>query len=243
MRICHEIMLQRCVKNRAFSRELARLLCGGLVVFVLAGSAFAQGSGRAKVLEGNALFAEGKFDEANNAYRDAQLDQPTSPLIDYNIANTLHEKKSYEEAIKLYDKITKNSDDPLLQAKAFYNLGNTLFRLDKWPESILAYKEALKIDPNDEDAKYNLEYVRTKLKQNADKEQQGQDKQQDQQQQKIEPSDYARRLKAQAEALVARREYQRAHDLMQRGLQEDETVAAFQDFIDRIGDIVNIEGQ
>lgn len=212
-------------------------------VLVLTDFAAAQGSGRAKVQKGNEFFADGKLDEANNAYRDAKLDEPTSPLIDYNIANTLHEKKDYEEAIKLFDEVTKNSNDPLLQARAYYNLGNTLFRLQKLPESILAYKEALKIDPNDEDAKYNLEYVRAKLKQNSDKEDQGQQQQQDQQKKKIVPSENAKRLRAQAEALVARREYKRAYDLMERGLQEDETVAAFQDFIDRIKDIVTIQGQ
>ena len=49
------------------------------------------------------------------------------------------------------------------------SVGVVLFRLGKLPESILAYQQALKIDPNDMDAKYNLEYVRRILKQNAEK--------------------------------------------------------------------------
>lgn len=212
-------------------------------IIAIASNLHAQGKGRSKVAEGNQFFTAGKFDDANNAYRDAQLDNPTSPIIDYNIANTLYEKKNYEEAIKLYDKLTKNTDDPVLQKQAYFNVGNTLYRLQKLPESILAYKEALKIDPNDEDAKYNLEYVRAKLKQNADKQDKGQEQQQNQQQKKIEPSEYAKKLKAQAEALVARREYAVAYELMMQGLQKDETVAAFQDFIDRIKDVVTIDVQ
>jgi tetratricopeptide (TPR) repeat protein len=214
-----------------------------LGLIAIASNLHAQGKGRAKVAEGNQLFTAGKYDEANNAYRDAQLDNPTSPVIDYNIANTLYEKKNYEEAIKLYDKLTKNTDDPVLQKQAYFNLGNTLYRLHKLPESILAYKEALKIDPNDEDAKYNLEYVRAKLKQNADKQDQGQEQQQNPQQEKIDPSEYAKKLKAQAEALVARREYAQAYELMMEGLQKDETVAAYQDFIDRIKDVVAIDAR
>ncbi|MDQ7052896.1 MAG: hypothetical protein Q9P14_08400 [candidate division KSB1 bacterium] len=55
--------------------------------------ALAQGKARGKVLKGNELFEQGKFDEANNYYQDAKLDRPTDPIIDYNIANTLYEKK------------------------------------------------------------------------------------------------------------------------------------------------------
>ncbi len=200
---------------------------------------FAQNNGRDKVLEGNKLFEEGKFDAANNAYRDAQLSNPASPLIDYNIANTLYEKKNYEEALKSYDKALKGADDASFQSEIYYNKGNCLFRLNKLPESILAYKDALKLNPDDEDAKYNLEFVRSKLKENAD--QQEQDQNQQQQEKKVEPSEYAKKLKAQAEAFVAQREYKRAHDLMQAGLKVDETVAAFQDFMTRIQSIVEIE--
>lgn len=209
--------------------------------FAMPAGASAQGKGRAKVLEGNALFAEGKYDEANNAYRDAQLDNPTSPIIDYNIANTLYEKRNYEEAIKLYDKVTKNARDPDLLEQAYYNLGNALFRVNKLPESILAYKEALKLNPDDEDAKYNLEYVRARLKQRADKQDRGQQQQQNQQPEKIEPSEYAKKLKARAESLVARREYAAALELMEEGLRKDETVAAYRDFIERLRAVVQID--
>lgn len=217
-------------------------LCGALFA-CLPAAAFGQGKGRSKVLEGNKLFAEGKFDEANIAYRDAQLDNPASTIIEYDIANTLYEKKKYEEALKLYDKITKDPDDPVLQSRAYYNLGNTLYRLNKLPESILAYKEALKLNPDDAQAKYNLEYVRARLKQNAKKQEQQQQNPQQQNQKKIEPSEYAKKLRAQAEALVARREYQQALVLMQEGLKTDETVAAYQDFITRLETVVEIVGK
>lgn len=169
------------------SRGVGRLLqCSAAVavaMLFLATGLFAQGKGRTKVLEGNKLFEQKKYDEANNAYLDAQIDNPTSPIIDYNIANTLYEKKKSEEALKLLDKVLKNADRRELQAKAYYNMGNTLYRMNKLPESILAYQEALKLNPNDDDAKYNLEYVRAKLKQDSQKQQQ-KPQQKNQQQQK-----------------------------------------------------------
>ncbi len=142
----------------------------------------AQGAGRKQVLEGNRRYAEGKYDEANDHYRDAEIDNPASPIVKFNIGDALYQKRNYEEALKAYQEAIQKSDNPELQAQGYYNMGNTLYRLNKWPESILAYQQALKLNPNDEDAKYNLEYVRAKLKQHAQKEPQQQQQQQEQQQ-------------------------------------------------------------
>lgn len=143
--------------------------------------AFSQ-SARDKVAEGNELFTEEKFDEANNKYRDALLDDPESAEIHFNIGATQYKKKKYEEAIGEFEK-SLSTDDILLQSKNYYNMGNTLYRMGKLPEAILAYTQALKYNPDDVDAKYNLEYVRKKLKDEADKQQQQQNDQQQQQQQ------------------------------------------------------------
>lgn len=152
-----------------------------LLVLCAAAQLLAQGAGRKQVLEGNQLYAEERYDEANNKYRDAQLDNPESPIIYFNIGDVEHQKSNYEEALEAYRNAIQKSDDPKLQAQGHYNLGNTLYRLNKLQESILAYQEALKLDPDDEQAKYNLEYVRNKLKNEA--QQQPQDQQQNQQQQ------------------------------------------------------------
>ncbi|MDZ7342933.1 MAG: tetratricopeptide repeat protein [candidate division KSB1 bacterium] len=159
-------------------RYIAFAFLSVLLVNAAAPAVFAQGAGRKQVAEGNRYFAEGKFDEANNKYRDAQIDNPESPIIHFNIADALYKKRKYEEALESYRQAIQNTDDVKLQAQAYYNIGNTLYRLNKWPESILAYQQALKLDPNDHDAKYNLEYVRAKLKEQAQKQPQEQQQQQ-----------------------------------------------------------------
>jgi Ca-activated chloride channel family protein len=135
--------------------------------------------GRETVTEGNQLFSEEKFDAAHNKYQDALLQDPASPLIQFNIGNVLYKKKNYEKVTEAYNRAL-DTDDPLLQSKVYYNIGNTLYRQNKLPESILAYEQALKLNPDDQDAKYNLEFVRNKLKENAQP--QPQDQQQQQQQ-------------------------------------------------------------
>jgi tetratricopeptide (TPR) repeat protein len=159
----------------------------GFLVFFITGIAIpdlpAQGAGRKQVAEGNKYFAEEKYDEANNKYRDAEVSNPESPIVHFNIGDALYKKRKYEEALEAYQKAVQKSDDVKLQAQSYYNLGNTLYRLNKWPESLLAYQQALKLNPDDKDAKYNLEYVRAKIKENAQKQPQDQQQQQEQQQQ------------------------------------------------------------
>ena len=141
-------------------------------------SAFAQ-SGHKQVTEGNKLYAEEKYDEANNKYRDALIDSPESPIINFNIGDVQYKKRNFEEAVKSYEKSTF-SDEIKVQSGSYYNIGNTLYKMGKLPESILAYKKALELNPEDEDAKYNLEYVREKLKDDSEKQPQENQKQQQQ---------------------------------------------------------------
>ncbi|MGH7602340.1 MAG: tetratricopeptide repeat protein, partial [bacterium] len=140
--------------------------CGSLsllLTFIIATNLLAQGAGRKQVAEGNKFFAEEKYDEANNKYRDAEVANPESPIVHFNIGDALYKKRKYEEALEAFQKATQKSDDVQLQAQSYYNFGNTLYRLNKWPESLLAYQQALKLNPDDKDAKFNLEYVRAKI--------------------------------------------------------------------------------
>jgi len=141
-------------------------------------SVFAQ-NGHKQVAEGNKLYAEEKYDEANNKYRDALIESPESSIVNFNIGDVQYKKRNFEKAIKSYEKATA-SDDIIVQSQSYYNIGNTLYKMGKLPESIMAYKKALELNPEDEDAKYNLEYVRAKLKDNSEK--QPQENQQQQQQ-------------------------------------------------------------
>jgi hypothetical protein len=78
------------------------------------------------------------------------------------------------------------------KAKIFHNLGNTFLKSQKLQESIGAYKEALKINPNDLETKYNLSYALKQMQnqqnnqqnqQNQDQQDQNQDQNQDEQDQ------------------------------------------------------------
>jgi len=155
-------------------------LCFFLILLPALGSAQ---PGRRKVSEGNRAYAEKRFDAALDAYQDALIEDARAPVIHYNLGAALYQKKDYEKALESYDRVFE-TDDPLFQSRAHYNLGNTLYRAGRLQEAIQAYEEALKLNPEDEDARYNLEFVRNKLKQDAQPESGGpQDQKQDQESQ------------------------------------------------------------
>lgn len=174
-------LLYKRHENRRIKMNQNLLLL--FLFFLLSPNLFAQ-NGRKQVEEGNKLYEEEKYDEANNKYRDALIENPESPIVNFNIGDALYKKRNYEEAIKSYEK-SLSSEDFLTQSLGYYNLANTYYKMGDLVKSIEKYIEALKLNPNDEDAKYNLEYVRAKLKDESQKQQQNpdQNQQQDQQQQ------------------------------------------------------------
>lgn len=118
------------------------------------------------------------WEEALKYYRDAEIEKPESPELSYNLGNVLYQQEKYQDALERYFKAS-SSDEVTHQAQAYYNLGNSLYRSGKYPEAIQAYLKCLELTPDDEDAKYNLEFVRKKMKEMLDKELQ---RQQDQKQ-------------------------------------------------------------
>jgi len=134
---------------------------------------------RGKINRGNRYFAQQNFDEALQTYRDALIDDPESKELHLNLGSVLYKKEDYEESIKEYEKSTY-SKDIILQSKSYYNMGNCLYRSGKLPEAIQFYKKSLELNPKDEDAKYNIEFVQKKIKEQMNK-QQGQQQEQQKQ--------------------------------------------------------------
>jgi Ca-activated chloride channel family protein len=112
---------------------------------------------------GMRLYDQGKYLEAYEAYQ-AVLRQQGGPAIRFNAGDALYRLKQYPEASKSWREAMIGADTGLRHA-AFFNMGNAFVRsaedanaLSGYLERALdAYEEALRLDPADRDAKWNLE--------------------------------------------------------------------------------------
>jgi tetratricopeptide (TPR) repeat protein len=117
-----------------------------------------------KMRTGNRLYEEKKYKEAATAYQQALSKNPGYVPGMFNLGNALYQQKNLEAARQVMGTAAKQAKDKTLKSNANYNIGNTYMQEQKWQEAIDTYKRALKNDPQDEAAKYNLSYALAMMK-------------------------------------------------------------------------------
>jgi Ca-activated chloride channel family protein len=127
--------------------------------------------------DGNDAFAEEAYLEALAAYEAAVIESPELAEPYYNAANTLYREGAFEEANMLMQEALKYADAESLAQSGFYNSGNSSFNLQEWETAIAAYTEALLRNPDDQDAKYNLELALQQMQQQQEENEEQQDEQ------------------------------------------------------------------
>lgn len=70
-------------------------------------------------------------------------------------AARLYSEKNYEEAVGAYQQLARHGES----APLYYNYANALFKAGYTGKAILYYERALRLDPSNEDIKYNLEFA------------------------------------------------------------------------------------
>ena len=129
-------------------------------------------SGRKEYLGGNHPQALRDFERAARA-------RPHDPRARFNVADGLYKNGKFDEAGTLFRSLGENAASPLAAASR-YNLGNALFQRQDYRNAVQAYREALRLAPDDLDARRNLELALRALE--VQQEQQKKDQQNKQQQ-------------------------------------------------------------
>lgn len=124
------------------------------------------------IREGNKLYKEGKYKDAEVDYRKALEINKESVKGKFNLGTSVYQQKNFNESTKIFDEMATTSTDKKIKAEAFHNLGNSLLEAKEYEKSIQAYKNALLNNPSDKDTKYNLEYAKKMLKQQQQQQQQ-----------------------------------------------------------------------
>lgn len=187
--------LEPMVRERVSRGRGRRGKAASGIVLLLASLAAAGTAHAASVREAQRLYAAGKYAQALAEYQAAVGDKPT-PQLDFNMGAAAYKAGQYGDAAGAFARAL-GSDDPKLQEQGFYNLGNAQFRLGEqtkeskpqqtmqaWQQALDAYEGALKVDPKDEDARYNRDFVKHALEELQKQQQQKQDQKDKQDQQK-----------------------------------------------------------
>lgn len=152
-------------------RSMKALFCTFVSVLLTLGASAQRYPERSDIRSGNRAYEQGDFPRAEVAYRRALEKAPDSPEANFNLSNALYKQERYDEAAKLAGQIAADTTDVLRQAKAYYNQGNAYFKQRKLQEALEAYKNSLRINPSDQEAKFNLAYTQKLLEQNQDDDQ------------------------------------------------------------------------
>ncbi len=154
-----------------------------MLLAILPATLWAQAE-RKYIREGNELYQNGKYAEAAAKYAEALKIKKDYLAAYLNQGNALYQQDSLNLAAQQFELAANLSTDKDLKAKAYHNLGNTYLKSGKYEESIEAYKNALRNNPNDADTRYNLAYAQSKLKNQPPDEQEKEQQKQDQEKDK-----------------------------------------------------------
>jgi len=167
----------------SMNRIIMTVLCLLLVNVTLMGQ-----EEREYIRKGNRLYKKSEFAGSEGMYRRAQSQERSTYDSGFNLGDALYKQGRFSEAADEFKKTTSGiTDDSLKQAQSFYNLGNSLLKDQKFDESIKAYINSLKLDPENIETKFNLAYAQDQLKKQEEQQKQQQeqkDQQQDQQKDK-----------------------------------------------------------
>ncbi|MEO7176371.1 MAG: VWA domain-containing protein [Saprospiraceae bacterium] len=161
------------------SKEIKMLTA---VLIFLFSACFANAQSNHKQLrQGDKQYEAGKFEEAGKTYGKVENSQGQ-----FNQGNAYYEQKKYDQAAKSFEKITQSSGaDRELKQKAWYNLGNSQFKLEDYKSSVQSYENTLALNPKDQAAKTNLELAKLHL---AKKKKEEEKKKEEDQKKKPDPN-------------------------------------------------------
>ena len=145
---------------------------------------YAQSENYAKFYNKGNKFIENNFEEAEKNFRVAIDDSLSDLRATFNLSNKYYSEGLYDEAISRQIESTKLAKNKSEKHKAFHNLGNSLMKKEMCSEAVLAYKNALRNDPSDDETRYNLA-----LAKKCEEEQQNDDQKKDDQNKDNEDKD------------------------------------------------------
>jgi Ca-activated chloride channel family protein len=154
-----------------------------LLLFSLFNFVYAQAqSSETLIRQGNRYYNKQDYDQSLLNYDKALKKSPGNPDAQFNQGDALYRKSDYEKAAASYDDVLQSKADDKTRQSAYYNKGVAEIRQKKLEESIDSWKNALRLNPADSDARENL--VKALSEKKKQEQQQQQQNKKDQKKQK-----------------------------------------------------------
>ena len=182
-----EFFMSEIKQQKKVSKIIIKKEAVILTLFILSSFILSAQNNNALIKNGNDAYNKKEYDVAADNYKKVIDKDPENEKAQYNLGNALYKKGSAEEALKAYDAAIKIGKTKTAQSEGWYNKGVSLQNNKKLPECIDAYKNALKLNPTDEDARFNLQKAllqQQKEQQQKDKEEKDKKKPKDDKKQK-----------------------------------------------------------
>ena len=138
-------------------------------------TSFAQNK-KSLLREGNTLYADSSYNDAEMQYRKSLEKDQDYFNASFNLADAVYKQERYEESSALFGALIDNAPTESDLSKVYHNMGNSLVKEQKLDEAIDAYKNALRINPNDAETRHNLALCK---KQKQEQEQQQEENKED----------------------------------------------------------------
>jgi Ca-activated chloride channel family protein len=190
---------------------------------------FVAGASSAEALK---AYNAGRFTNALALYQQEIAKHPEDLRLHFNAGAAAYRATNYEVAVNHFNAALP-ARDVKLQQKAYYNLGNSHFKMGEqakdldqlqelWEKAIKLFEHAVTLDKQDQDAAYNLAFVQKCVEQ-------------------IKLlRELARRAKEAADAATRQRNYREALQIMEQIIQSNIAAKPFEDFTKKLKDIDGI---
>lgn len=148
---------------------------------------------------GNEQYADTHYRDAEVLYKKALEINPISEVAQFNLASSLMKQSGsvqadspnnpIVQADSIFRNLTQHANNKEVAERSYYNLGNISFDKQDYTQSIEMYKNALRINPDNDDARENLRLAQLKKQEQDQKKDKNKDKNQDNEQQKDKNKD------------------------------------------------------
>ena len=162
--------------QNARSRQLDMKLIGSILFCVLIQTVLFGQSANTLLSEADEAYRAEDFGAAELLYRKARQEN-SDVKSNFNLGNTTYKQERYEEAVEHYLSAANKTNNNLIASDNYFNLGNAYFRTEEYEKSIDAYKQAIKANPDNDEARYNLLMLKMNLQQQEQQQQQDQQSQ------------------------------------------------------------------